>query len=56
VIFSIENGISTVQGIDSSALQLGEGQIKDLKFADDMILLVLWESKGEILPLLTMVG
>jgi anaphase-promoting complex subunit 4 len=42
----LENGISTVQGLDSSVLQFGDGQIKDVKFADGYTMLVLWESKG----------
>lgn len=47
-MFSIENGISTVHGIDSSAVQLGDGQVTDVKFSDDSTLLVLWESKGKL--------
>jgi hypothetical protein len=43
----IENGISTVQSVDSFIVQLGDGQAKDIKFADNMTLLVLWESNGE---------
>ncbi|KAG0651892.1 hypothetical protein D0Z07_1276 [Hyphodiscus hymeniophilus] len=46
VTFSIENGISNVQNIDSTAMELGDGRVKDLRFADDNIMLVLWESKG----------
>jgi hypothetical protein len=47
ITLAIENGISTVESIDSSALQLGTGRIKDLKFADSYTLLVLWESNGK---------
>jgi anaphase-promoting complex subunit 4 len=32
----------------SLGLQLGDGQIKDIKFADNNTLLVLWESNGEL--------
>jgi anaphase-promoting complex subunit 4 len=35
-----------VHNINSSAVQLGDGQIKDVKFSDS-VLLVLWESKGK---------
>jgi anaphase-promoting complex subunit 4 len=42
----VENGISTVQSVDSSAVQLGNGQAKDIKFVDGNTLLVLWESNG----------
>jgi anaphase-promoting complex subunit 4 len=42
----IENGISRVQNIESALTQLGNGQIKDLKFMDDDLLLVLWDSCG----------
>ncbi|CZT51391.1 related to cyclosome/APC subunit Cut20/Apc4 [Rhynchosporium secalis] len=44
--FSIENGVSSRQGISSSAIQLGTGQIRDIKFLDDTCLLVLWELEG----------
>ncbi|ESZ98045.1 hypothetical protein SBOR_1576 [Sclerotinia borealis F-4128] len=47
VELSIENGISTVRSTNSSILQLGDGQIKDLKFMDDSIILVLWEANGK---------
>jgi anaphase-promoting complex subunit 4 len=47
VKFTIEKGISTVNYLVSSAVQLGEGQVKDLKFSDESVLLVLWESKGK---------
>jgi hypothetical protein len=43
----IENGISRVQNVDSALVQLSNGRIKDVKFMDDKILLVLWESNGE---------
>jgi hypothetical protein len=46
VALSIENGVSMVHNINSSAVQLGDGQIKDVKFSDS-VLLVLWESKGK---------
>ncbi|KAE9379056.1 hypothetical protein N431DRAFT_363885 [Stipitochalara longipes BDJ] len=42
----IENGISQVQTIDSALVQLGDGTIKDIKFMDDNLLLVLWDSSG----------
>jgi hypothetical protein len=56
VTLSIENGISTVHSIDSSAVQLGDGQIKDVKISDDSILLALWESKGKSFHFLTTVS
>lgn len=43
----LENGISRVQNIDSALVQLGDGRIKDMKFMDDDVLLVLWEFKGK---------
>ncbi|KAF7930951.1 hypothetical protein BELL_0049g00140 [Botrytis elliptica] len=43
----IENGISTVRSTSSSIMQLGNGQIKDLKFLDDRTILVLWEADGK---------
>lgn len=36
-----------MQSIDSCAIGLGDGRIKDVKFADSYTLLVLWESNGE---------
>ncbi len=44
--FSIENGISRAQNIDTALVQLGDGRIKDMKFMDDKVLLVLWDSNG----------
>jgi len=46
----MENGISTVQEFLSSSTQLGEGRIKDTKFLDDNVLLVLWELDGNEMP------
>lgn len=43
----MENGISSLQNISSTCMQLGNGVIKDLKFWDDSEILVLWESKSE---------
>lgn len=43
---ALKNGISTVQRLDTSVLQFGDGQIKDVKFADGYTMLVLWQSKG----------
>lgn len=48
---SIESGISTVRSIESCTVQLGKGDILDLKFVDDNTLFVLWNSKG-MLPYL----
>jgi anaphase-promoting complex subunit 4 len=45
---TIENGISTVQDVQTQAIQLGQGKIKDVKFLDDRTLLVLWKSSGEL--------
>ncbi|RDL40755.1 WD40 repeat-like protein [Venustampulla echinocandica] len=45
---AIENGISTVQQIDSSVIQLGDGQIRDIMFLGDNGLLALWESHDAI--------
>jgi anaphase-promoting complex subunit 4 len=44
----IENGISQVQSVDTALVQLGDGRIKDVKFMDDKVLLVLWESSGTV--------
>ena len=49
---AIENGISSVRNVDSHTTQLGEGYIRDLKFADDKMLLILWESKGKFIQLI----
>ncbi|TAQ87852.1 hypothetical protein B7494_g3813 [Chlorociboria aeruginascens] len=46
VKLSVKNGISAVHSIDSAAVRLGDGQVKDLKFLDDDVLLVLWECNG----------
>jgi anaphase-promoting complex subunit 4 len=54
-VFVIEKGISTVNHLNSSTVQLGDGEVKDLKFVDDSNLLVLWESKGSSLQLLTII-
>lgn len=43
---SIENGISTVRNVESHTTQVGDGRVKDIKFVDDNILLLLWERKG----------
>ncbi|PVH86890.1 hypothetical protein DL98DRAFT_449113 [Cadophora sp. DSE1049] len=48
VMLSIENGISSQHSIDSSAIQLGNGQIRDIKFLDDSSLFVLWELEGTV--------
>lgn len=48
VALRIESGISTVDSIASSSLQLGDGRAKDMKFIDDDKLLVLWDSAGNI--------
>lgn len=45
-MLSMENGISSQHSISSSAIQLGSGQIRDIKFLDDTRLLVLWEQAG----------
>lgn len=37
-----------MQRIESSALQLGDGQAKDIKFASDNTLLVLWELNSKL--------
>jgi len=46
IVFLIESGISAIQSKESSAIQLGEGRVKDLKW-DESVLLVLWELNGE---------
>jgi hypothetical protein len=50
----IDSGISTVSSIDSAAVQLGNGRVKDIKMWDDNLLLVLWESKGKLSSSLSM--
>jgi len=49
----IDSGISTVSSIDSAAVQLGNGRVKDMKMWDDNLLLVLWGSKGKLSPSLS---
>lgn len=44
---SIEKGISSVRAIDSSAVQLGDCKISDLRFSDDNQLLVLCKTPGK---------
>jgi len=46
VDLSIENGISEILHITSAALKLGDGKIKDIKFLDAHVMLVLWELAG----------
>ena len=43
---SINNGISEVLHITSAIVKLGSGKIKDIKFADAHVMLVLWELAG----------
>lgn len=50
ILLSIENGISTTQHVESAAVQLGSGEVKDMRFLDDDILLVLWDSDGKSSP------
>lgn len=47
VVLKIENGISTVQSVESSTVQLGDGRIKNIKFLDNFVFLALWESEGK---------
>ncbi|TVY83618.1 Coatomer subunit delta [Lachnellula suecica] len=47
VAFEMASGISTVQSIESAAIQLGNGQIKDIKFFDSASLLILWDTDGK---------
>jgi anaphase-promoting complex subunit 4 len=44
--FLIENGISRAQNVDTALVQVGDGRIKDMKFMDDKVLLILWDSNG----------
>ncbi len=37
---------STLHGSSVAIVQLGDGRIQDMKFWDDDILLILWESNG----------
>ncbi|KAG4436181.1 hypothetical protein IFR05_008341 [Cadophora sp. M221] len=46
VMLSIENGVSSQHSISSSSIQLGAGQVRDVKFLDENSLLVLWEVDG----------
>ncbi|KAK6585577.1 hypothetical protein PZA11_002304 [Diplocarpon coronariae] len=48
VLLSIENGISSLHRSDFSEVQLGDGQIRDIKFLDDRIVLALWELKERV--------
>lgn len=47
VMLSVENGISSLQNISSSSLQLGNGVVKDIKIWDDSELLVLFDENGK---------
>ncbi|KAG4426231.1 hypothetical protein IFR04_000697 [Cadophora malorum] len=46
VMLSVENGISSQHSIETSAIQLGTGQVRDIKFFDDSNLFVLWDLEG----------
>ncbi|KAJ5038336.1 uncharacterized protein L3040_007202 [Drepanopeziza brunnea f. sp. 'multigermtubi'] len=46
ILLSIENGVSSAHSSTSSAVHLGDGQIRDIKFSDDSVLFVLWELNG----------
>ncbi|KAH9222829.1 anaphase-promoting complex, cyclosome, subunit 4-domain-containing protein [Leptodontidium sp. 2 PMI_412] len=46
VMLSIENGVSSQHSISSSSIQLGTGQVRDVKFLDESRLFVLWEVDG----------
>jgi len=46
---SIESGISSVSSLCSSAIQLGDGEVKDIKFLDSTTLLVSWEMNSELI-------
>ncbi|PBP26569.1 anaphase-promoting complex component Cut20/Apc4 [Diplocarpon rosae] len=48
VLLSIENGVSSLHSCGFSEVQLGDGQILDIKFLDDQFVLVLWEFKGRV--------
>lgn len=47
ITFNIGSGISTVQGVESVAIEIGSGKIKDVKIFDSNSLLVLFESSGK---------
>jgi len=44
---SIENGISEMLHVASTVVKLGDGKIKDIKFVDTHVMLVLWELAGK---------
>jgi len=46
-LLQIENGISSMKSKEFASLVLGNGQVKDVVFLDDMTLLVLWALKDE---------
>lgn len=48
VMLSIENGVSSQHSISSSSIQLGTGQVRDVKFLDESRLFVLWEVDGSL--------
>tara|TARA_R110002060_G_scaffold7130_6_gene10898 strand:- start:195 stop:395 length:201 start_codon:yes stop_codon:yes gene_type:complete len=48
VMLSVENGISSQHSIETSAIQLGTGQVRDIKFFDDSNLFVLWDLEGTL--------
>jgi hypothetical protein len=47
IALSIENGVSSVHEVTSSTLELGEGQVQDMKFTDENVLILLLELKGK---------
>ncbi|KAI1004846.1 hypothetical protein K3495_g3376 [Podosphaera aphanis] len=42
----IKNAISSIQCVESSTIQLGDGIIKDMKFSNDDSLILLWNQNG----------
>ncbi|TVY29164.1 Anaphase-promoting complex subunit [Lachnellula hyalina] len=53
ITFGVASGISTVHGIESAAIQLGTGRIKDIKIFDGESLLILWETTSDTTYLLS---
>lgn len=47
VALRIVNGLSSTEAVEMGLLELEDGEIRDVKFADDEYLMVLWGAAGE---------
>ncbi|KAH8815752.1 anaphase-promoting complex, cyclosome, subunit 4-domain-containing protein [Xylogone sp. PMI_703] len=48
VRLKIESGISSIVSTESAIIQLAEGNVKDIKFLNNRLVLILWETEGEM--------